>query len=149
MSPLPKKPTDFVQYVVYPLLEHGYAARQPVELTRDLRAFLAATPEPVVLADYPNDLALLRYALAGFDLPEDMTRTCGPVPEPVMTHMLKEGATGMLVEAYFEAHPQVRSRRHHALVDAEALRMAWLVVTGRVECPAWAASTMHRMSCKD
>lgn len=146
VSPLPKNPTDFVQRVVYPLLEHGNAARQRIDLTRDLRAFLATVPEPVVLADYPNDLHLLRYALAGFDLPDDQAQACGPIPRPVMTHMLKEGATGMLVEAYFEAHPQIQARRHHALVDAEALRLAWLVVTGRIKCPAWAASTMQRMS---
>lgn len=74
VSPLPKNPTDFVQHVVYPLLEHGNAARQRIDLTRDLRAFLATVPEPVVLADYPNDLHLLRYALAGFDLPDDQAQ---------------------------------------------------------------------------
>lgn len=31
----------------------------------------------------------------------------------------------------FAGHPKAAARRHNALVDPEALRVAWLVVTGR------------------
>lgn len=50
--PLPEHPTDWVRAVVYPLLEHGYASRQKIDLTSDLRAFLARFKNPFVLFDY-------------------------------------------------------------------------------------------------
>lgn len=146
-DPLPEVATDFVRSVVYPLLERGRCRMTDQAMTTGLRAFLGAIPEPMVVADYPNDLALLQYVIAGFDLSGDQAAACGPVPKPVMTRMLKEGATGMLVEDYFAGHPRAAARRHHALVDAEALRMAWLVVTGRVTAPPWAL-TVHRMGLK-
>ena len=112
-------------------------------MTTGLRAFLAAAPEPVILADYPNDLSLLRHVLDGFDLPDDQAAACGPVPRPILTHMLKDGATWMLVEDYFSSYPEQRARRHHAAVDAEALRAAWRIVTGRDPVPTW-SRTMTR-----
>lgn len=143
-DPLPATPTDFVRHVVYPLLERGNSVMSDQAMTTGLRAFLGAAPAPVVLADYPNDLVLLKYVLAGFDLPDDQAAACGPIPQPVMTRMLKEGGMGMLVEDYFSAHSVAAARRHHALVDAEALRMAWLTITGRIETPTW-ARTMHTL----
>lgn len=145
-DPLPEVATDFVRSVVYPLLERGRWRMTDQAMTTGLRAFLGAIPEPMVVADFPNDLALLQYVIAGFDLSDDQAAACGLVPKPVMTRMLKEGATGMLVEDYFAGHPRAAARRHHALVDAEALRMAWLVVTGRVPTPAWARTMKnHRV----
>ncbi len=114
-------------------------------MTTVLRAFLASIDDPIVLADYPSDLALLQYAIAGFELSDDQAYACGPILRPVMTRMLKEGAMGKLVEDYFAGHPNAAARRNHALVDAEALRLAWLVVTGRAPVPQW-ASTMLRNS---
>ena len=143
-DPLPEVATDFVRSVVYPLLERGRWRMTDQEMTTGLRAFLGAVPEPIVLADYPNDLALLQYVIAGFDLSDDQAAACGPVPQPVLTRMLKEGAMGILVEDYFAGLPAAAARRHHALIDAEALRMAWLVVTGRVDAPEW-ARTMHML----
>ncbi|MDZ8056612.1 MAG: 3'-5' exoribonuclease [Aulosira sp. ZfuCHP01] len=142
-DPLPEVATDFVRSVVYPLLDRGKWCMQDQAMTTGLRAFLAAVPEPSVVADYHADLAFLRYVIAGFDLSDDLAIACGPIPRPVMTRMVKEGALGMLVEDYFAGHPNASARRHHALVDAEALRMAWLVVTGRVPTPPW-AMTMRR-----
>lgn len=142
-EPLPEAATDFVRSVVYPLLEGGDWSMSDQTMTTALRAFLGSVAEPIVLADYPNDLALLQYAIAGFDLPDDQSEACGPIPKPVMTRLLKEGAMGMLVEDYFAGHPTFAARRHHAQVDAEALRMAWLVITGRVVPPPW-AMTMRR-----
>lgn len=146
-DPLPDVATDFVRSVVYPLLERGRWRMTDQAMTTGLRAFLGAVPDPIVLADYPNDLVLLQYVIAGFDLSDDQAAGCGPVPQPVMTRMLKDGATGMLIEDYFAGHPKAAARRHHAQVDAEALRMAWLVVTGRLTPPPWAL-TAHRMGLR-
>ncbi|MGV6492319.1 hypothetical protein ACTUVK_002168 [Stenotrophomonas rhizophila] len=143
--PLPETPTDFVREVVYPLLDHGGAARQPIALTRDLRSFLSCAEAPIVLADFPNDLALLRHALRGFGLPDEQALSCGPTPDVVMTVMLKDGVTWKLIDAYFDAYPEARLRRHHALVDAEALRMAWLIAARRIGCPFWAKDVMRCM----
>ena len=137
---LPATPTDFVRNVVYPLLDRGHAALSDEMITTSLRAFLNSIPAPTIMADYPNDLLLLRHALSGFDMSETQVQACGPIPRPVMTHMLKEGLTGMLMEEWFDANPEQRTRRHHALIDAHALRMAWLVATGRIPPPAWAVS---------
>jgi DNA polymerase III epsilon subunit-like protein len=34
------------------------------------------------------------------------------------------------LERYFEIHPEITARRHHARVDAEALRSAFMEVIG-------------------
>lgn len=60
-----------------------------------------------------------------------------------MTKMLRDGALGMLIEDWFEAHPEHRARRHYALVDAQALRMAWLIATERLAPPTWANSAIR------
>jgi len=137
---LPEAPTDFVRQRVYPLLDRGGAALPDAVLTTELRAFLSEADAPAVMADFPNDLQLLRYALDGFELPDDQVAACGPRPAPVMTRMSKEGLPALLVEDWFAAHPEHRARRHHALVDAQALRVAWLVATDRIPAPAWAHS---------
>lgn len=137
-EPLPATPTDFVQHVIYPLLDRGVAAMSDQAMTASLRAFLAALSAPVVvMADYPNDFALLHYVLAGFDLPEDLADACGPVCE-VSACLVDRGAMSMTIEDYFAAHPEAAARRHHALVDAQALRLAWVVVTRQIEPPTWA-----------
>lgn len=130
-DPLPVGPGDFVRAVVYPLLDRGAFAISDVEFTRRLRTFLAAMPSPHVLFDYPNDGALLRHALAGFSLPEAVVATCGPRPIAVMTQMLREDGMTTALEAWFAEHPDALAKRHHALIDAQALRMAWRIVTGR------------------
>lgn len=137
-DPLPKHPTEFVRSVVYPLLNGNGSAMTDQVMTRNLRSFLTSVPEPSVIADYPNDLALLKHAISGFHMSNSEAALCGPSPRPVMTTMLKEGRMGKLVEGYFRSHPESAARRHNALVDAEALRIAWLIVTGRVVAPTWA-----------
>jgi len=91
-------------------------------------------------------IKLLHYVLAGFDLPDTQVSACGPIPRAVDVQIIHDRPTATLVEAYFEAHPAVRSRRHHALIDAEALRVAWSISTGRVPCPAWGVDAMARVS---
>jgi non-ribosomal peptide synthetase component F len=138
---LPAKPTDFVRQVVYPLLDRGRFALSDLALTTAVRAFIGQFHEPCVLADYPNDLKLLRCVLAGWHLPRGQLQG-GPAPDTVMTRMSTDGLTWMLVEDWFEAHPEHHARRHHALVDATALRMASLVATGRLPPPSWAKSAL-------
>jgi hypothetical protein len=60
---LPPPGSDFVEHVVYPLLERGWPAMPDQELAEKVRAFLGATAAPDVLADHPNDFALLRRVL--------------------------------------------------------------------------------------
>ena len=135
VDPLPLNPTEFVSSSVYPLLAHGKSALSGVAFTTALREFLREIPQPTVIADYPNDLALLKHALAGFDLPDDEVKLCGACPGISATLMLKEGITQLVLEDWFAAHPVDQSRRHHAGVDAQALRMTWLAVTGRIAAP--------------
>lgn len=124
-DPLPASPTDFVRHAVYPLLQGGPAAMSDMAMTRALRAFLSATPGACVLADYPNDLQLLQYVLAGFDLVDDQVQACGPVPE-VAVQILASSCIRTGIEAWFQDNPSQRARRHHAMVDAQALRAAWM-----------------------
>lgn len=142
-DPLPALTTEFVRDVVYPLLNRGNAALSDAAMTTALRAFLASIPDPYILADFPNDLRLVANVLAGFDLPDSEAQACGPIPRPVMTRMLKDGLTQMVLEDWFEAHPDECRRRHHAMVDACALRKTWLALTSREEAP-W-SSTLARM----
>ena len=142
-KPLPEQPTEFVKHVVYPLLQGGPASMTDQAMTTGLRAFLGAAPEPIVLADYPIDFSLLRRVLEGFGLPDEQAAACGPIPSPVKMRMLKEGVMGMLVEDYFAAHSATSARRHHAMVDAEALRQAWLAITSRA-APDWARTLQGR-----
>lgn len=137
---LSETPTDFVRQVVYPQLTRGDTAMSDAALTTALRAFLGEVATPAVMADYPNDLHLLQYALDGFELPDEQAAACGRKPAPIMTRMLKEGLTAALVEDWFAAHPDQSAKRHHALVDAQALRVAWLVATDRMPPPEWAKS---------
>ncbi|MEW2981844.1 hypothetical protein [Stenotrophomonas maltophilia] len=124
-DPLPASPTDFVRHAVYPLLQGGPAAMSDMAMTTALRAFLSATPGVCVLSDYPNDLQLLQYVLAGFDLADDLVQACGPVPA-VAVQILASRPIRAGIETWFQDNPDQRARRHHALVDAQALRAAWI-----------------------
>lgn len=125
VDPLPKQPTDWVRAVVYPLLEHGYAARQRIDLTRDLRAFVSRFDDPFVLFDYQADGALFGYALAGFDLSGAALAKLPPAPSVGQILILREDVRRG-IEQYFREHPEHAGRRHHAGVDAEALRWAFV-----------------------
>lgn len=128
---LPKTPTAFVADIVYPLLERGSAAMEERALSDALWAFLTSVGPVFVLADYPNDVRLLRSALAGGGVDTNLPSTV------VTTVMDKEGSTAEWVETWFRERPALAARRHHAMVDAQALRMAWLRVTGRVNADEW------------
>ncbi|APO93982.1 3'-5' exoribonuclease [Xanthomonas vesicatoria] len=143
---LPACPTDFVRSVVYPLLDRDRSVLSDQAMTKRVRGFLNSASAPMIFADYANDLQLLRYVLAGFDLPDTQVSACGPIPRAVDVQIIHDRPTAALVDAYFEAHAAARARRHHALVDAEALRVAWHVSTGRVPCPAWGVNAIKRVS---
>lgn len=89
-------------------------------------------PSPYILADYPNDLRLLHRVIDGFYLSSVQKATLGRMPELVTTQMLRDEAVSALLEAWFRQNPTESDRRHHAMVDANALRMAWLAATGRI-----------------
>lgn len=135
-NPLPADPTDFVRAVVYPLLDRGPAARHDLEFTADLRRFLMAIPGPVAIVfDHPNDGGLLRYALDGFDMPQAQVDTCGAFSFPLDLRLTRDKLVAMLLEDWFAAHPAMAARRHHALIDAVALRQAWCAAHGRTSAP--------------
>ena len=122
-DPLPIEATEFVREHVYPLLERGKAVLNDALFTTRLRAFISAVDEPLVIYDYPGDWRLLSWALNGFDLPRNVTMNYGSMPDIMVT--LEQSSTVLeYTEAWFDTHPQ--AARHHALVDARALRAAWL-----------------------
>lgn len=124
LVPLPTSPTDFVRSVVYPLLQGGLHARGALSLTRDLRDFLGGFEDSEVIYDYHVDGSLLRYALDGFEQPDSLLATLPPLPA-VRTRLISESAdVHRRIEQYFSDRPDAARRRHHALVDAEALRWA-------------------------
>lgn len=123
--PLPPNPTNFVQHVVYPLLDHGWYSMPAHEFTRQLRGFLANIPDPIVLFDHEQDGHLFRRVLDGFSNKPDDT-SYGPLPA-VNTTLMQYGDVIINIERYFEDRPEAKARRHHALVDAEALAWAFTV----------------------
>ncbi len=134
-KPLPESPTEFVKAVVYPCLDRGVSALDDFHFCRELRAFLGPFAEAFVLFDHEHDGNLMEHALSGFSLSAAEKNACGPYVMPNRTLMLREGDFSTFFETWFVAHPQ--ARRHHALVDANALRMAFLRTTGRIDATAW------------
>ncbi|MDR6696270.1 3'-5' exoribonuclease [Stenotrophomonas sp. 1337] len=125
VATLPEQPTDFVRRVVYPLLDRGCAAKTPFEFAKGLRDFLAEFESPFVLADYRTDFTLFRYALDGFDLPADTLQAMPSVPSVVTTLVLREDVRSG-IERYFSNNPALAQRKHHAAVDADAFRWAFI-----------------------
>lgn len=118
-DPLPGAPTTFVREVVYPLLDRGPCAMPDAAFTATLRAFLSRFEDPLVVADAALDFTLLAHALDGFGRPD-----LPPAP-PWRPMLVTYGDVLSRIEDYFEARPEAREKRHHAQVDAEALRWAF------------------------
>ena len=130
MAPLPLSATAFVRETVYPLLEGGHHAISDLEMTDRLRRFLSSVPRPHVLYDYENDRALLLRALGGFSrLPSELAE-CADPPKDLQSSLIQDDRLQAALESYFVEHPHEASRRHHALVDATALRAAWTMIGG-------------------
>lgn len=123
VSVLPTHPTDFVRRVVYPLLDRGASAVSAGTLSKRLRAFLTELPAPrFVIHDYHRDAVLMRRALSGSDSPE--SAKCMEELDVYYT-LVAQGDLKHHVESYFQIHSAALARRHHAAVDAEALRRAY------------------------
>ena len=118
-DPLPVEPMPFVRVAVYPLLERGEMALPDALLTRRLRTFLAGVQNPAIVYDSPHDRALCQFVLDGLHEPEPE----GPVPPDVRWLHLELDAAR---ERWWRDHPEHQPRRHHAYVDALALRGAWV-----------------------
>lgn len=149
LDPLPEQPTDFVRAVVYPLLDRGDAALTAPEFTRRLRAFFVSLGDDcTILFDYGLDGGFLRSALEGFDRLDaqeisasgivldvqvrrlihlgDPNLPTGTRRIDVRTELIQDALVNHKVERYFAHRPALALRRHHAAVDAEALRRGYL-----------------------
>ncbi|MBV6799642.1 3'-5' exoribonuclease [Xanthomonas euvesicatoria] len=137
-DPIPAQLTEFARYRVLPHLQGKPYSMGQQAMTTGVRAFLSGMPDPCVVADYPGDFEFLRFVLAGFEMPDHQVESCGPMPAGLTMRLIKNGLVGFLIDDWFEAHPKLHERQHHALVDAQALRMAWLAATGQLGLPGWA-----------
>lgn len=138
-DPLPAKPTGFVRDVVYPLLDRGQHAMGDRLFTTQLRRFLRDMDHPCVIFDHGGDAVLLQHALAGFNLPSAEAKLCGPILRAETRNVAENGTISQLIEDWFDSHPGAKASRHHAKVDAEALRMAYLALSGKIE-PDWSTT---------
>jgi hypothetical protein len=118
-DPLPTDPMPFVRTAVYPLLERGERAMPDALLTYRLRTFFAAIPSPSIVYDSPHDRALCQFVLDGLDEAEPE----GPALSVIQWRHLELDAAR---ERWWRDHSEHQARRHHAGVDALALRGAWL-----------------------
>jgi|GEM_PF-813268 len=118
-DPLPGMPSSFVRESVYPLLDRGEAAMKDNAMTHALRSFLEPLGDCEIFADALLDFSMLSRVWNGVDRTQP-----GP---PFRTRLAREGNLMPRVERYFELNPDQRALRHHALVDAMALRSAWIV----------------------
>lgn len=105
----------------------------PADITRGLRKFLAQFEEPFVLYDYAVDGALFRHALSGFDLPDTWESCWGPMPQVGQTLMLRDDLKP-LIERHFHERCELYATRDDAMIDAEALRWAFLTEV-KMGCP--------------
>jgi len=138
-DPLPENATQFVCEVVYPLLDRGRVAMDDRLFVNRLRKFLLQIEAPIVLYEEPNDLALLEQALSGFALTDSEVVACGPIPNVAAARIAESSRVRMMIEDWFDSHSDARAMRHHARVDAQALRMGWLAANGKIE-PDWSAT---------
>jgi hypothetical protein len=114
-SPRPEGVSSFVHTVVYPLLEGPTFPDQ--EFGAQLRAFVASFERPRVHFDGVIDKGQLARDLTGFGA------WGGHVSEWVLITDLDVLEAQ---ERYFAAHPEAAEKRHHAMMDAEVLRAAFV-----------------------
>jgi hypothetical protein len=120
----PADPTPFVAQVVYPLLDRGDHAMTDTQMARALRRFLAAIDQPRICHDAETDRTLCQHVLDGFEGREPD----GPIPADLRWHLMSDIAP--FLARWWAEHPECRARRHHALIDAKALRAAYLSLWG-------------------
>ena len=120
------EPTPWVAAVVYPLLSRGSTVMDDAAMTRALRAYLADFDGVSICYDYGADRAFCQAVLdgpAGVD-----TDALGPRPRGVRWDMVRD--MGSALERWWRDRPDSARYRHHALMDAQALRGAWLSLWG-------------------
>lgn len=120
---LPDDPTPWVKAVVYPLLERGQAATSVASMSNRLHAFLASFERPLVCYDHTADRDLCELILLAKNADSD--RPADNRPEWIL---LSDVAPAL--KRWWVEHPELQARRHHALVDARALRAAYLSMWG-------------------
>ncbi|RDI99335.1 hypothetical protein DVT68_00260 [Dyella solisilvae] len=119
-DPLPANPTQWVRSVVYPLLDRGDVAMNDATMTLSIRQFLVFLDNPRIHYDFGADRSLCQFVIDGFDIPEPP----GPMPPSINWHLCQN--LEQAVEAWWSSHPDVIAGRHHALMDARALRSAYI-----------------------
>ncbi len=122
-APRPGAPSSFVSKVVYPLLGDGDAALSDESFGEQLRGFVASFDHPRIHFDGAIDKRQLARALTGFGT------WSGEVPAWAPVLVTRQDVLGEL-EIYFGCRPEKAARRHHAAVDAEALRAAYITIVG-------------------
>ncbi len=121
VDPLPTSATEFARFVVYPLLERGWTAMQPVELSFALRKFLGSFDRPIVVFDHPADGSLLARALAHAGA-EGNALTSGSY----QCQLIRNASLQPFIETFFDRNSALARLRHRADIDAQALRWAVL-----------------------
>jgi len=111
------KASAFVREVVCPLLgrDQENICTRPAAAARISDWFAALSGPADVLSDSGRDLKLLQDLL-------------GPMPSSIRFRLVPDQILGLVEDAIDEEFRQSRQERHHALVDARALRGAYLKV---------------------
>lgn len=120
------EPTPWVAAVVYPRLSRGSTVMDDAAMTRALRTYLAHFDGVSICYDHGADRAFCQAVLdgpAGVD-PD----TLSPRPRGVRWDMVRD--MGSSLERWWRDRPESARHRHHALMDAQALRGAWLSLWG-------------------
>jgi len=120
---LPEDPTPWVREVVYPLLERGDCAMSIELISARLKRFLGSFDAPLVCHDCSHDRDLCEQLLADTSLEGE--RQC-----PAQVRWLLLGDVRPALRAWWKKHPENEAFRHNALVDARALRSAFLSLWG-------------------
>ncbi|KER79956.1 hypothetical protein IA64_21015 [Xanthomonas arboricola pv. celebensis] len=72
-----------------------------------------------------TDVTLFRYALRGFDLSASTLLTLPPEPVVVTTLVLREDVRSG-IDRYFSRNSALAHRKHHAAVEADTFRWAFI-----------------------
>jgi len=120
---LPGNPTPWVGAVVYPLLKRGACAMSIELMSTRLRRFLEGFKAPLIYYDCNSDRELCERLL-GTASPAVEDSYAGQVRWQLM------GDAQHVLRAWWKKHPEDEAFRHNALVDARALRSAFLSLWG-------------------
>lgn len=120
------EPTPWAAEAVYPRLSRGSTVMDDAAMTRALRAYLADFDEVSICYDHGANRAFCEAVLDG---PESVdSEALGPRPREVRWDRVRD--MGRALERWWRARPDSVRHRHHALMDAQALRGAWLSLWG-------------------